>query len=100
MSTLTVAALQLELGSADRTALFIPPGLAHGFQTLEDDCEVLYQMGDFYEPALAAGVRWNDPAFGIPWPLPCAAIHSRDAAYPDFDATRLAAELATHGGWT
>ncbi len=76
----------LELNAANGAALFIPPGLAHGFQTLEDDCEVLYQMSDFYVAELAAGVRWNDPAFGIAWPLACSAIHERDAAFPDFDA--------------
>lgn len=84
--------LSLELSAASRRAVFIPPGLAHGFQTLEDDVEVLYQMTGFYEPALAAGVRWNDLAFGIAWPLPVAAIHERDAAYADFDAVRFADE--------
>lgn len=84
--------VSLELTAADRRAVFIPPGLAHGFQTLEDDAEVLYQMTDFYEPALAAGVRWNDPAFGIAWPLPVTTIHERDAAYTDFDAVRFADE--------
>lgn len=91
--------IALELSAANRTALFIPPGLAHGFQTLEPDCEVLYQMSDFYAPDLASGVRWNDPAFGISWPLPCAAIHERDANYPDFDAAGHAREVARRGGW-
>jgi dTDP-4-dehydrorhamnose 3,5-epimerase len=84
--------LSLELMAAGRRAVFIPPGLAHGFQTLEDEVEVLYQMTDFYEPALAAGVRWNDPAFAIAWPLPVTTIHERDAAYADFDAVRFADE--------
>jgi dTDP-4-dehydrorhamnose 3,5-epimerase len=82
----------LELTAAGRRAVFIPPGLAHGFQTLEDDVEVMYQMTDFYDLALAAGVRWNDPAFGIAWPLPVTAIHERDAGYADFDAVRFADE--------
>lgn len=89
----------LELSAANRTALFIPPGFAHGFQTLEPDCEVLYQMSDFYAPDLASGVRWNDTAFGIAWPLPCVAIHERDANYPDFDAAGHAREVARRGGW-
>ena len=71
-------------------ALFVPPGVAHGFQTLEDDCEVLYQMTDVYRAELADGVRWNDPAFGIAWPLPCSSIHERDAGYGDFDRERFA----------
>lgn len=88
-----------ELLAADLNALYIPPGFAHGFQTLEDHCEVLYQMSDFYVAELASGVRWNDPAFGIAWPLPCSAIHERDATYADFDPQRFAGELAAHGGW-
>jgi dTDP-4-dehydrorhamnose 3,5-epimerase len=84
--------LALQLTAAGRCAVFIPPGLAHGFQTLDDDVEVLYQMTDSYDPALAAGVRWNDPAFGIAWPLPVTAIHERDAGYADFNAVRFADE--------
>lgn len=90
----------MELGAAEPYALFIPPGLAHGFQTLEDECEVLYQMTDFYAPELADGVRWNDSAFGIAWPLPCSALHERDASYVDFDAERFARDVAGRGGWT
>jgi dTDP-4-dehydrorhamnose 3,5-epimerase len=89
----------VELDARDLGALYIPPGLAHGFQTLDDACEVLYQMSDFYAPDLAAGVRWNDPAFNIAWPLPCAAIHERDASYPDYDAARFAEDVAARGGW-
>jgi dTDP-4-dehydrorhamnose 3,5-epimerase len=65
-------------------ALYVPPGFAHGFQTLADDTEVLYLMGAMFEPAAQDGVRWDDPAFGIAWPLPVAAISERDRAYPDF----------------
>jgi dTDP-4-dehydrorhamnose 3,5-epimerase len=89
----------VELSSTNHSAVFIPPGLAHGFQTLEDSCEVLYQMTDFHAPVLSTGVRWNDPAFAIAWPLPCSQIHSRDAAYPDFDPVRFADELGRHGVW-
>jgi dTDP-4-dehydrorhamnose 3,5-epimerase len=90
----------LELSAANGIALCIAPGMAHGFQTLEDDCEVLYQMSDFYAPDLASGVRWNDPAFGIAWPRACAAIHERDATYTDFDAAGHAREVARRGGWS
>jgi dTDP-4-dehydrorhamnose 3,5-epimerase len=88
-----------ELPEDEPIAVYIPTGFAHGFQTLDDDCEVLYQMSDFYAADLADGVRWNDPAFGIAWPLPCTAIHERDAAYADFDPRRFATALATHGNW-
>ena len=55
----------------------------HGFQTLEDNTEVLYHTA-FYAPACVRGVRWNDPAFGIRWPLPVTVIADRDQQYPDF----------------
>lgn len=73
--------------SADRhNALYIPAGLAHGFLTFEDACEVFYQMGDSYDGKLARGVRWNDPAFGIEWPFPPEVIAERDANFADFVA--------------
>jgi dTDP-4-dehydrorhamnose 3,5-epimerase len=64
--------------------LFIPEGCAHGFLTFENDCEVFYQMSQFYHPESARGVRWNDPAFAIDWPGKVEVISERDAAYPDF----------------
>ena len=90
----------LELTTADPVALFVPPGVAHGFQTLDDDCVVLYQMTDVYSAELADGVRWNDPAFGIAWPLPCSSIHERDAGYGDFDPQRFARTVEGRGGWS
>lgn len=84
--------ITVELDSALRRAVYIPPGLGHGFQTLEDDTEVFYQMSDYADSRLAAGVRWNDPAFGIQWPIADVTIHERDANYPDFHADRFAAE--------
>lgn len=74
----------VELTESNGRALFIPPGCAHGFLTLADDSLVSYLMGEFYDPALARGVRWDDPAFGIAWPERPAVISARDAAYPDF----------------
>jgi len=83
------------LDQDNRDAVFIPAGVAHGFQTLADDCEILYQMTELHAPALAAGVRWNDPAFSIQWPLgKDLVIAERDAAYPDFDRQGFEAELA------
>ena len=71
-----------ELSRDSRRMLYIPCGCAHGFQTLVDDTEVFYQISTPYEPIAARGVRWNDPAFGIVWPLPVAVMHPRDANYP------------------
>jgi dTDP-4-dehydrorhamnose 3,5-epimerase len=65
-------------------ALFVPAGVAHGFQTLEDDTDVLYQMSEFYDPGCARGVRWNDPAFGIPWPIEEPILSNRDRTYEIF----------------
>jgi dTDP-4-dehydrorhamnose 3,5-epimerase len=75
-----------ELTAANGAALYIPAGLAHGFQTLSDDCEVLYLMGHRYAPEAARGVRYDDPAFAIEWPVPRGEriVSERDASYPDF----------------
>jgi dTDP-4-dehydrorhamnose 3,5-epimerase len=75
----------VELTADNHRALYIPEGFAHGFMTLCDETEVFYQMSALYEPSAARGVRWNDPAFGITWPLPIAVISKRDQEYPDFN---------------
>ena len=74
----------VELTRDNHRALYVPPGCAHGFITLEKNAEVHYMMGAAYVPELARGVRWNDPAFGIRWPLEPAVISERDARYTDF----------------
>jgi dTDP-4-dehydrorhamnose 3,5-epimerase len=76
----------VELSTNNRKSLYIPARLAHGFQTLVDDCEVLYQMGHRYVPESARGVRWDDPVFGIEWPEISGEriISERDRAYHDF----------------
>ncbi len=76
--------LAVTLSSENRTMLYVPAGLAHGFLTLEDDSEVFYQMAQFYHPTSARGVRWDDPAFGIEWPAEPTVISERDRSYPDF----------------
>jgi dTDP-4-dehydrorhamnose 3,5-epimerase len=82
------------LDEDNRDAVYIPPGIAHGFQTLLPRTEVLYQMTDRFAPELAAGVRWNDPAFSISWAaVPQLTISERDATYPDFDRREFEAEL-------
>jgi len=74
-----------ELTSRNRLMLYIPEGCAHGFQTLEDETEVFYQLSAGYAPASERGVRWNDPVFGIPWPATSGVIvNERDRTYPDF----------------
>jgi dTDP-4-dehydrorhamnose 3,5-epimerase len=89
----------VELSSQVCNALYIPAEFAHGFQTLADETDVLYQMSDFFAPALAYGVRWSDPAFGIAWPrAEASAIHPRDAGYPDFDRTAYEAQRRAAAG--
>ena len=73
-----------ELTADNRLSLYVPEGVAHGFQTLNDATEVLYLISQPYDAALARGVRWNDPAFGIEWPLPVGTMSERDRGYPDF----------------
>jgi dTDP-4-dehydrorhamnose 3,5-epimerase len=91
--------VSLQLDEENRDAVFIPHGVAHGFQTLADSTEVLYQMTDVYAPELAAGVRWNDPSFAIEWPMSSGIVISdRDAVYPDFDRQAFEAELAGRSG--
>ena len=64
--------------------LYIPEGFAHGFLTLTDNTEVFYQMSEFYAPGHAKGVRWNDPAFNIMWPIEVNVISEKDKKIPDF----------------
>ena len=74
----------VSLVANSRLMFYIPKGFAHGFQTLEDESEIFYQMSDVYNPESAGGVRWNDPAFGIEWPEAERIIIARDREYPDF----------------
>jgi dTDP-4-dehydrorhamnose 3,5-epimerase len=76
--------LGVELSAASERLAYVPEGFAQGYQTLEDDTEVLYQMSHQFVPEAARGVRWNDPAFGIDWPAASERIISeRDRAWPD-----------------
>jgi dTDP-4-dehydrorhamnose 3,5-epimerase len=81
--------IAVELSSANRRAVYVPRGVAHGFQTLVDGSELVYMIDRAYSPGAARGVRWDDPAFGIEWPEPPAerVISDRDRGYPDYDAT-------------
>jgi dTDP-4-dehydrorhamnose 3,5-epimerase len=73
-----------ELSAANQRQVYVPEGFAHGFQVLEDETEVFYQMSQFYSPEHARGVRWNDPAFGIQWRVADPIMIDRDRNYPDF----------------
>ncbi|HSS99078.1 MAG TPA: dTDP-4-dehydrorhamnose 3,5-epimerase [Terriglobales bacterium] len=74
----------LELTADNGRMLYIPKGFAHGLQTLTDNTEVFYQMSEFFAPECSRGVRWNDPAFGITWPLPNPIMNERDRNWEDF----------------
>jgi dTDP-4-dehydrorhamnose 3,5-epimerase len=72
------------LGADNRLMLYVPEGVAHGFQTLEPDSEIFYQMSQFYSPDHARGIRWNDAAFSIEWPIASPIISERDRTHPAF----------------
>lgn len=76
--------LALELSADDGRQLWIPPGFAHGFCTLEDDCEIAYLVTDYYSPEHDRGIAWNDPALGIAWPVAAdeAVLSPKDARQP------------------
>jgi dTDP-4-dehydrorhamnose 3,5-epimerase len=74
----------VELSSGNRRMLYVPEGVAHGYQTIEDNTEIYYQTSQFYSPDAACGVRFNDPAFGIAWPLAVANISNADGSWPDY----------------
>jgi dTDP-4-dehydrorhamnose 3,5-epimerase len=71
-----------ELTAENGRSLYVPVGFAHGFQTLRDDTHATYMVSYPYTPGAEGGVRWDDPAFGIDWPLPVSVISDKDAAWP------------------
>ncbi len=74
----------VELTASNRRMLYVPEGCAHGYLTLVDGTEVFYQVSAYHAPEAERGVRWNDSAFGIRWPLEPSVISERDRAHPDF----------------
>jgi dTDP-4-dehydrorhamnose 3,5-epimerase len=76
--------VSIVLTSAQRRCVYIPKGCAHGYLTLVDGCDVLYQISQYYQPAHSAGVRWDDSAFGVIWPVPARVISARDQSFPDY----------------
>lgn len=77
----------IELTASNHRMLYIPKLFAHGFQTLEDETEIFYQMSEFYEPAAAKGLRWNDPRLGINWPAAGRTMSQKDQAYPNLEVS-------------
>jgi dTDP-4-dehydrorhamnose 3,5-epimerase len=75
----------VELNAENRRMIYVPKGFAHGFITLEDNTEAFYFVDEFYGPQYERGIRWNDPRFGIDWPLPPTVLSEKDANQRDFD---------------
>ena len=75
----------IELDSKHYSSLYIPEGIAHGFQTLEDNSVLFYQISNIYKPDFSRGIRWNDPFFNIDWPLEISEISKKDLSYIDFN---------------
>lgn len=78
----------VELSARNRLMVYVPEGFAHGFQTLADETEVFYQVSAYYHQESARGVRWDDPAFGIDWPLEISVISERDRSHPLLEAVQ------------
>jgi dTDP-4-dehydrorhamnose 3,5-epimerase len=76
----------VELSADNRRCIYVPEKFAHGYQTLSDDAEVLYQVSNFYAPQHEAGLRYNDPLLSIAWPLPIASVSPKDQSWPLLDA--------------
>jgi dTDP-4-dehydrorhamnose 3,5-epimerase len=77
--------ISAELTADNGRMLYVPEGYAHGFQTIADDTEIFYQMGEAHHSASSRGMRWNDSALAIRWPLANPIVSARDAGYPDLD---------------
>lgn len=74
--------ISVRLDASNHRMIYIPEGVSHGFQTLEDNTEVFYQMSEKYHPESSRGVRWDDSAFGIKWPFDVSSISKKDSSYP------------------
>lgn len=75
----------VELSAKNKRMLYIPEGFAHGFQCLDNDCELIYHHSEFYTPGSEGGIRHNDPAIKIEWPLPITILSPRDESHPYLD---------------
>lgn len=88
----------VELTADNRAALYLPPHVAHAYQTLTDDSEVLYMVSVPYRAGAEIGFRYDDPAFGISWPLPVSSVSDKDAGWPAFDHDGNAAAFRAGAG--
>src|SRR5688572_22066159 len=87
----------VELSADNRRMFYIPEDFGHGFQTLEDDTEVTYQVSQVYTPAAERGNRFDDPAFNIDWPLPVSVISDKDRLWADLGASIEVSSVGTVG---
>jgi dTDP-4-dehydrorhamnose 3,5-epimerase len=78
----------VELTADNHKAIYVPDMFAHGHQALTDDVEIFYLVGEFYTPGCERGVRFDDPAIGIDWPIPVTVISDKDTAWPLLDISR------------
>ena len=83
----------IELDSNSITCLYVPEGFALGFQTLEDNCELIYQMSQWYKPELSKGIVWNDKTLAITWPIEMSKISSKDLSLPNIEQSLKELEL-------
>ncbi len=77
----------VDLTDGNRLAVYLPKGIAHGYLTLSDNCEVLYLTDEFYSSQWERGIRWNDPRFELIWPFEPLVISERDSSHPDYEVT-------------
>lgn len=84
--------IAVELSEENQKMLYVPTGFAHGFLTLEPNCEITYMVSNFYSPQNERGIRWNDPAFNINWAAEPNVISDKDSKHPDFIKKALANE--------
>lgn len=78
--------LGVKMTADDYRVLYVPKGFAQGFQSIEDNSEIMYLVSEVYTPDAEAGIRYNDPSFGIEWPLPVSMITEKDRNWPDFSS--------------
>ncbi|MDA8721270.1 dTDP-4-dehydrorhamnose 3,5-epimerase family protein, partial [Nitrosopumilus sp.] len=81
--------LSFELNEENHKMLYVPEGFAHGFQTLEDNTEIFYQMTQKYKPNFASGIKWNDPIFNINWPIKKPILSEKDQKNSDFNQDNI-----------
>jgi dTDP-4-dehydrorhamnose 3,5-epimerase len=77
--------IAVELNEENQRALYVPERFAHGYQTLRDNTDTSYQVGEFYTPAAEGGLGYNDPRLGLEWPLPATVISEKDQKFPLLD---------------